>query len=375
MTTIYLHIGAPKTATSSLQAVLASEHEHLLAQGILYPNELRHGDAHHLLACDLIDRYHANPMPDFWYGDRPRGEAWSSLLCEISQCETPPRAVILSTELFFGQTSHLEKMLADIRDYLKDYRVKIVAYLRRQDGLYSSFYNQDVKGVRQWSESAYAFYEQHQLFVYDYHELLHRWGAVFGTDNILIRPFEPQQWPQQDILQDFCQLLDIELPDKTIPRSNDGIGPSQLCIKHSLNRIGFDKTDNDKVIEYITSLCPETVVSNLSYVKRGYYRKRRQEWLKVNKLLEDDFCNGKPLFLKPIPPPQDIVLYAADPQRLRAYIKALPTALTEGHLGRLATLFARAAFLLIAEHHLWDQLNVADRDTLNQYAWPAGTAY
>ena len=47
MTTIYLHIGAPKTATSTLQAVFAAKSRQLRKQGVLYPSGCRHGDAHH----------------------------------------------------------------------------------------------------------------------------------------------------------------------------------------------------------------------------------------------------------------------------------------------------------------------------------------
>ncbi len=79
MATVYLHIGAPKTATSNLQAILARHQDELLAQGVLYPRLCRHGDAHHVLVADLIDKYQANPMPDIWYGDFPRGQAWASL--------------------------------------------------------------------------------------------------------------------------------------------------------------------------------------------------------------------------------------------------------------------------------------------------------
>jgi hypothetical protein len=82
MATVYLHIGAPKTATSTLQRALSENHHELLKRGVLYPRELRSGDAHHLLVCDLIDKYQRNRMPDVWYGSQPRGRAWALLLEE-----------------------------------------------------------------------------------------------------------------------------------------------------------------------------------------------------------------------------------------------------------------------------------------------------
>ena len=107
MATVYLHIGAPKTATSTLQRSLSENHKKLLNSGVLYPRELRHGDAHHLLVCDLVDKYQRNPMPDVWYGSRPRGQAWPALLAEMARPEHGIDKVILSTELFFGQSGKI----------------------------------------------------------------------------------------------------------------------------------------------------------------------------------------------------------------------------------------------------------------------------
>ena len=79
MATVYIHIGAPKTATSTLQSILARNHRKLLENGVLYPQDPRVGDAHHLLVCDLIEQCQGIRMPDIWYGSRARGEAWAAL--------------------------------------------------------------------------------------------------------------------------------------------------------------------------------------------------------------------------------------------------------------------------------------------------------
>ena len=101
MATVYIHIGAPKTATSTLQSVFSDNYGKLLKNGVLYPKHFRHGSAHHLLVCDLIEKYQGIRMPDIWYGPRPRGEAWSSLKAEIDQHGSAVDSVILSSELFF----------------------------------------------------------------------------------------------------------------------------------------------------------------------------------------------------------------------------------------------------------------------------------
>ena len=114
MATVYIHIGAPKTATSTLQGVLAANAAKLLKHGVLYPSDLRHGDAHHVLICDLIEKHQDQPMPDLWYGDCSRGEAWSALLGEIERHGDAVKSVVISSELFFGQTRDIKAILHDV---------------------------------------------------------------------------------------------------------------------------------------------------------------------------------------------------------------------------------------------------------------------
>ena len=133
MATIYLHIGAPKTATSTLQNVLAKNYQRLLNDGVLYPQNILNADAHHVLACDLIEKCQGGEMSDAWYGSLPRGRGWQSLRDEIESHKHKVHSVIVSTELFFGQTKSLEVMLDEIAGCLSGYEVKVIAYLRRQD--------------------------------------------------------------------------------------------------------------------------------------------------------------------------------------------------------------------------------------------------
>ena len=111
MATVYLHIGAPKTATSTLQNVLASNAQRLLKNGVLYPGSMRSSDAHHVLACDLIEKCQGSKMSDVWYGAQPRGQGWQLLQREIEQYGSALEAVVLSSELFFGQSKSLASIL------------------------------------------------------------------------------------------------------------------------------------------------------------------------------------------------------------------------------------------------------------------------
>ena len=364
MATVYIHIGAPKTATSTLQSVLARNYSKLLKNGVLYPRDLRHGDAHHLLVCDLIEKYQGRPMPDIWYGSRPRGEAWSSLHAEIERCGPDVHSVIISTELFFGQNAHIDAMLEEVSSHLEGHEVKVVVYLRRQDQLYSSFYNQDVKGVRQWPYSAYQFYQTHQIFQHDYFSLVGAWGEVFGKDNIVIRPFESGQWLNGDILEDFCAATNTVRLPSAYKDHNESLGLTQLYIKKCLNRVGFDKSENEEVLKVLQKVCPDEPLKGCSYVHRGLYRKYREQWELTNQAIAEEYLHGKPLFERPIPEPEDIELYQINRYCVAGYAQHMFGIFKKGRYRKYRELFAKATLLALADQDLWHCLNKREQQKM-----------
>lgn len=367
MATVYLHIGAPKTATSNLQAILARHQGKLLKQGVLYPRQCRHGDAHHVLVADLIDKYQANPMPDIWYGDFPRGQAWARLKAELDAAGPSVHTAIISSELFFGQSINMERMLGDIQEGLAGHEIRILMYLRRQDQLYASFYNQDVKGARQWPGNAYEFYQTHQIFQRDYDAVVELWGAAFGHDHVLVRPFEPAQWPRGDMLSDFCQVTGLPALKPIALESNDGLGANQLYIKRCLNHVGFPKGANDAVVGLLLNLCPELPLKQVRYVNRGCYGRLRERWQQTNRRLAAVFDGAPGFFQVEIPEPAMV----PEHELLRpGLVQFLGRVLSAGRTGRLREhrgLFARAALLVIAEQGLWDAVPWEDRVSLEEW--------
>ncbi len=367
MATVFIHIGAPKTATSTLQAVLAGSERKLLKAGVLYPRSCRSGHAHHVLVCDLIEAHHGNAMPDVWYGEFPRGQAWQALADEIAEHGDAVQSVVVSSELFFGQSRNLREFLEDMQARLAGHEVKIVAYLRRQDQLYSSFYNQDVKGARQWPGTAYQFYATHQIFQRDYLALMKAWGAVFGEDNILLRPFEPGQWHDGDIVRDFCATTGLPVLAAGGVERNESLGPNQLYIKQCLNRIGFDKALNTDMVQLVLKLCPEQPARNIMYVNKRPYMRLREEWQQTNRKLAQRFGGEPEFFREPIPRAAQLTPFEVDPEVLEEYLRRLLGQLARGGYAGYRQLLVQGALLLVAEQNLWHALDEESRTRL--LAW------
>jgi hypothetical protein len=83
---VFLHIGAPKTGTTYLQAVLAHNRQALRAKDILYPRAL--ADAHHTAAWDLrgtpAQRKDAQGIDGAWDALVSRANSWTGHTVVIS---------------------------------------------------------------------------------------------------------------------------------------------------------------------------------------------------------------------------------------------------------------------------------------------------
>jgi len=364
MAIVYIHIGAPKTATSTLQSILAGNHKKLLKNGVLYPRDFCNGDAHHLLVCDLIEKCQGVRMPDIWYGPRAHGEAWATLTAEIDRHGSDIHSVIISSELFFGQSDSIKSMLDDVFFHLQGHEVRIIVYLRRQDQLYSSFYNQDVKGSRQWTGSAYQFYQTHQIFQQDYHSLLDIWSEVFGRKHIIIRPFEPEQWVNGDIVQDFCVAANTIPLRSGYKDDNESLGITQLYIKRCLNKVGFDKKDNEDILRVLRKVGPEEPAKPGSHVHKALYRQYRNEWLRANQAIAADYLDGKELFKNQLPVAEDMHIHKINKFSVAGYMQNMHRIFKNGDYADYRALFARATFLAMAEQNLWHALEPADRERM-----------
>ena len=122
----------------------------------------------------------------------------------------------------------------------------IICYLRRQDNFVQSYYNQEVKHAGNYKE----------IMVYqppatlDYYELLGRWARVFGKESIVVRPYEKQQFKNQDLIVDFLSLVGIEWSDdfKRLKKNANPRLPAEIIeYMRLLNSLVRDKKKRKKI--------------------------------------------------------------------------------------------------------------------------------
>lgn len=174
MICLFLHIGQPKTATTTIQGFLARNREALMQQGWLYPNSARQHLAHHPLGNFFRDE------PLYWVRKADPAYCMRELRKEMddNDCQN----VIMSTETLFF-VNNVDK----IREYFQDFNVVPIIFLRRQDEWLESAFREQLKnGVIRPDPNNFL---KHMRSSLDYCAVLHKWREVF-PGRFIVLPFE-----------------------------------------------------------------------------------------------------------------------------------------------------------------------------------------
>ena len=196
MNRVFIHIGLPKTATSSIQSFLYDNSAFLDQHGYHY---LQTG-LNHNLKChhDMVWKLGLHKGPSYVEEDieKYRQEILDSLMVEVANNQE--KDLILSSELltFIGDFKQLNPIL----DIFKDKEIKYILNLRRQDRFLESLYQQVVKdGVGQSFEEWF----HKSRGVANYNVLVTRLLQITTKENVIINMFDsriPNLHPTENFL-------------------------------------------------------------------------------------------------------------------------------------------------------------------------------
>jgi hypothetical protein len=194
---IIVHIGQPKTGTTSLQAALLKGQKHLLDQGILYPTPLfsiNHG------ALVLPFRQEVQRSMVRFVGTdireaRRRGRIyWRSVVEEAAMHDAG--TVIISSEFIWG-LRHLPKFYENLQTaFGSEAAIELMAYLRTPSQHYISAAQQKLK-------------MDHRLPIFRYSRLK-RLKEVSDIAPLKLGKFSRDALHEGDILSDFCLRYNIK---------------------------------------------------------------------------------------------------------------------------------------------------------------------
>jgi hypothetical protein len=199
--------------------------------GLLYPASGLEGMAHHPLAWATGTGSH--PVDEALLKD-----AFESMAREAddSNCDR----IFVSSEEF--ESSHNLHVLQPL---LEQFDVKVVMYLRKQDHLLESTYNQHVRQYdKRFGGSIYQLalkYNFHNHF--NYRLLTERLETGFGRENILIRPYGTAH-VKRDVRDDVLSLVGVDAAGfptagRKTHRDNISLATTAVPYMARINRLGL----------------------------------------------------------------------------------------------------------------------------------------
>lgn len=211
MKTVYIHIGTPKTGSTNLQTFFKINKTLLKQKGIYYPSEgsYYHNNGHHILARAFNGNYYhwMDPQREPKYS-----QEWCTTQIRQHINETACHNILLSAEEFWYVSAKELRAIFDNMPLV----CKIIVYLRRQDNRLVSVYNQRVKQCRKdrYHENFDNFIQieiENKNSSFYHYPRITKLAKAFGKENIIVRPFEKQQWSHQNLIEDFLNILGLPL--------------------------------------------------------------------------------------------------------------------------------------------------------------------
>lgn len=289
--TLYLHVGMPKCASTTIQDTLQSHAEVFAAHGKFYgfaPNDktVGQGNAARLLA-DII-------------GKRTR-EVRKALAFFFERDSD----IILSSEVFI---SLARSRMADdliVRAAEEGFETRVICYLRRQDLWIESDYKQHIKGGSDWSEGIEALIAKRtRTRALNYHWTLSNWARAVGQDNITVVPLNAGQ-DELYPLERFLAFLDMDpqiAPTLKLPRQNVsppvGLIEPMRYLKSALLARGTSPADISLELQRFAEVAPQ----NIKVPQRRFLltppRRRAllEDYAESNARLAATYLDGAPLF-------------------------------------------------------------------------------
>jgi len=208
--TLYLHIGIWKTATTTIQNTLFSNRNELKKIGLLYPSNF----ANHSF---LASAFHQNPDEFIvaktvqMFGEQINNWHKTNLSLFETEITQYPKVLVSSEFLLDLSKNKIDELKAYLSNLFSS--IKVVVYLRSPVEHLSSAINEQIKQGHYNLENAYKIHAQAKEYA-----KVENWINVFGKENIVMRPFEREQFLNNDIVDDFLGLLFQNMPIPKIQR-------------------------------------------------------------------------------------------------------------------------------------------------------------
>lgn len=260
MKTLYLHIGTPKTGTSTIQYFCRLNEEFLLRHGLCYPDlgfrfpGIGQNRNAYFLSHKIYDDA-KNRLPEAEAEEQEKG------FVKLEKLFARYNRVVISDEHLWNEKEIDTHRLAQIRERMEKVgvTVKVIVYLRRQEQVIQSYWAQQVKEGMQLSFSEYIDKEKYRYFQLDYQKRLQEFADALGRENIIVRCYEKGQYQGtgKTIISDFLNIFDIEITEEcrdSDVSKNASLRGNYLETKRLLNQNPAFRTKQNFIVKRLLKL-------------------------------------------------------------------------------------------------------------------------
>lgn len=238
-----IHIGIPKSGTSSIQAFLAMNRASLATQGILYaPFNPAFGSQFELpvtaleASDSLIEPEHERRL--LHITNRADQKAYIAQYVQFLDsllAVTPLPRFIASSEHIHAWITTPERIAALDRFLRERFaQVTYLLYLRPQEELVTSSYSE---AIRRGARHDFASHLAHHGWI-DHWRALEPWLAVVGPGRLKLRLMVRDALAGEDLLEDFCAAAGIAAAGLKRPQPvNTALGRREAALRRRLNAL------------------------------------------------------------------------------------------------------------------------------------------
>ena len=247
---LILHIGTPKSGSTSIQQSLGKAHDALKTYNIYYPiiepssiSPYNHIFTFIPIFVDTIEdifwfRRRLQPFEDKDLNVQNYRQAW------IKEFNTFEQDHFIISAEHLVEPYFNEDAVIRIKEFVGPYfdNVTIIAYVRHYDTWIPSRIQEYIKNGLD-SVQKEELREIVEEFLncppyMSYQQSLQKWIHVFGRENIVVRPFDPDVFHEGSLLSDFFHASGLPVDDIEIPeiRSNESIGKYAVSFVQHYNQ-------------------------------------------------------------------------------------------------------------------------------------------
>ncbi len=215
MKVLHIHIGAPKTATTSIQFFCSENAAVLAKKGFCYPifpfsyPGIAPGHNGRFLLGKLKDENGVRNIAQEEKNFKEGMEIVNELFKKYDN-------IVVSDESIWRGMDSEKKDLWEVMMQEAEkggFKLHIIVYFRRQDKYFLSHWNQQVKKQRS-EETFEAYADRINRLRLDYYGKLSRMAEIVGKENITVRRFESGQFEGGTIYSDFLTTLGLTLTEE-----------------------------------------------------------------------------------------------------------------------------------------------------------------